>query len=141
MTDKPKIDFVRVSLLLDVVQKLSTVAPSKTALTGLAMEEIHQNQLDAMEYLRIVGEERIAKEQEAATRLNAKRQAEREAEVKANEAALRPKVTPKPAFTVTPGEPVDPAIVQETDDPGSISDAPIYPADSGVSETLIDRRV
>lgn len=136
MTDKPNIDFTRVGILLDVVHKLSTVAPSKTALIGLAMEEIHQAQMDAEDYLKASAKEKLAVEQEAAARINAKNQAE----ASRNQPKAIPAETFKPV-TVVPGEPVDPAVVQEADDPGSISDAPIYPTDSGVSETLIDRRV
>lgn len=137
MADDPNIDFDRLQTLLDVVHKLSTIAPSKTALIAMAMAEIHKCHLDADKFLQAEGKERLAAEQEAANRLNAERRAMEE-----NTPPLsRP---PEKNLTVVPGEPLDPEIIQETDEPGSIvrelEEPSVYPKDSGVEVTQIDRR-
>lgn len=66
MPDHLDIDFERAANLMDVVQKVASVAPAYTALSGVAMGELKKYNETAQEYLNELGKERLAAEQEAA---------------------------------------------------------------------------
>lgn len=67
MSEKPNlpIDFTRAATLMDVVQKVATVAPAYTALLGVAMGELKEYNDTAQEYLNELGRQRLKEEQEA----------------------------------------------------------------------------
>lgn len=124
MADTPDLDFERAATLMDVVQKVAAIAPAYMAISSLAMVELKEMNIEAQQYLDDLGKERLAKEQEAAARLN--RQSLEEAvrtaprAIPANAPQLR---------TPMPGEPVDPIIQHEANaeggDMGGPQGAPI----------------
>lgn len=130
----------RAATLLDVVQKVASVAPSYTALSSIAMMELKEMNDDAQVRINEIGAERLKQEQEAAAELNrqnqeaAKEQARIDAERKAQQ-----DTAPKP-ITVMPGEPVPDIVRQQA---GEVNDLrqpdprpePIEP------ETPVTRRV
>lgn len=127
MSEKPNlpIDFERAAVLMDVVQKVATVAPAYTALSGVAMGELKEYNDVAQQYLNELGRQRLAEEQAAAAKINA----EAEKQSRANQ----PKAIPANTLRVPtpmPGEPVDSRIDQETD-------VPQFPDD----ESTVTRRV
>lgn len=102
----------RAGTLMDIVQKVASVAPAYTALASIAMMELKEMNDAAQKEIDAIGAERLRKEQEAAAELNrqnqeaAKEQARIDAERKAQQ-----DTAPKP-ITVMPGEPV-PDIVRQ----------------------------
>lgn len=105
------IDFERAATLLDVVQKVSTVAPGYMALSGVAMAELKDMNKQGIDYLAELGQERLREEQAQAAKIDAQNQAYAEETAKADrEIAKRQAATPKP-IAIMPGEPV-PARVQ-----------------------------
>lgn len=127
MTEKPNlpIDFERAAVFMDVVQKVAHVAPAYTALSGVAMGKLKEYNDVAQTYLNELGKQRLAEEQAAAARINE--------EVAKQAKENQPKAIPANALQLKspmPGEPVDPAIEQETD-------TPQFPDDP----TPIERRV
>lgn len=93
--EKPQldIDFGRAANLMDVVQKVATVAPAYTALSGVAMMELKEYNETAQDYLNKIAQLRLAEEQDAA----AAREQER----------LAAESKPKSSAPVTPN-PLDP---------------------------------
>lgn len=71
MTDKPhlNIDFARAAELMDVVQKVASVAPAYTALSGVAMAELKEYNETATKYLDDLGQRRLKEEQDAAAKI------------------------------------------------------------------------
>lgn len=67
MTEKPDlpIDFEHAANLMDVVQKVASVAPAYTALSGVAMMELKEYNEAAQAYLNELGRQRLEAEQEA----------------------------------------------------------------------------
>lgn len=101
------IDFGRAAALMDVVQKVASVAPTYTSLSGVAMMELKEMNEQAMEFLSELGRQRLAAEQQAAADLNAKNQAAMEESNRINaEIAERTAASnvAKP-IQVMPGEP------------------------------------
>lgn len=73
MPDHLDINFERAANLLDVVQKVATIAPAYTALSSVAMGELKEYNETAQEYLNELGRERLMAEQEAAAELEQER--------------------------------------------------------------------
>lgn len=71
--EKPNlpINFERAANLMDVVQKVATVAPTYTALSSVAMMELKEYNEAAQAYLNELGQQRLEAEQEAAATLKA----------------------------------------------------------------------
>ena len=88
MTEKPNlpIDFERAANLMDVVQKVASVAPAYTAISSVAMMELKEYNEAAQAYLNELGKQRLEAEQEAAAELEAARVA--------NESQPEPKAIP-----------------------------------------------
>lgn len=106
--DKPDIDYGRIATLLDVVQKIATIAPRHTYISGMAMDEINALNDEAKEWVVEEGKQKLAREQEAAARINADNAAENE--------RLAPKVIPAKSFeTVAPGQPVSDRVKAEAE--------------------------
>lgn len=101
------LDFERAATLLDVVQKVASIVPAYTALSGVAMGELRKYNDTAQEYLNELGRERLKAEQEAAAELNRQNQAEAVAREKA-EAEIAERTRRSNAIQpilVMPGEP------------------------------------
>lgn len=104
--DKPDIDYGRIATLLDVVQKIATIAPKHTYISGMAMDEINALNDEAKEWVVEEGKRKLAEEQEAAARINADNAAQ--------DAAQAPKAVPAKSFeTVAPGQPVSDRVKAE----------------------------
>lgn len=100
------IDFGRVSLLMDIIQKVTTITPQDTYIMAAAQAEIREVNTTLGERITKARQERLAVEQARAAEINAENQAiaDAEANVKA-----QPKSIPAPV-TVMPGEPVSPQL-------------------------------
>lgn len=98
--EKPQldIDFGRAANLMDVVQKVATVAPAYTALSGVAMMELKEYNETAQDYLNKIAQLRLAEEQDAA--------AAREQERLAAESKPVKPFTPVTLDPLNPSEPV-----------------------------------
>lgn len=98
----------RAGMLLDVVQKVASVAPAYTAISSIAMAELKEMNDDAQRHLDQLGRDRLKAEQEAAARVNEEnriameKQAKIDAEI-AERTAVSNVVRP---ITIMPGEPV-----------------------------------
>lgn len=73
--DKPEIDFARASALMDVVQKVATIAPKYMNLSSMAMAE-----------LKAMDEEAKAWNDAEAERIKAEAEAQRQTEIEAAQA-------------------------------------------------------
>lgn len=95
--EKPQldIDFERAANLMDVVQKVATVAPQYTALSGVAMMELKEYNETAQDYLNKIAQLRLAEEQDA----TAAREQER----------LAAESKPVKPFTPVTPDPLDPS--------------------------------
>lgn len=131
----------RAATLLDVVQKVASVAPTYTALSSIAMMELKEMNDEAQARINDIGAERLRREQEAAAELNrqnqeaAKEQARIDAESKAQQ-----EVAPKP-ITVVPGEPV-PDIVRQQMEENDLRQPDPRPVPEPIEpETPVTRRV
>lgn len=127
----------RASMLLDVVQKVASVAPAYTALSSMAMMELKEMNQDAQQRLDVLGRRRLEAEQEAAAELNRQNQEAMEESARANaEIAERTASTQK--ITIMPGEPVPNAVREQA---GEIpeTDSPQFPEEPDT--TPVARRV
>jgi hypothetical protein len=88
MAEKPDlpIDFERAANLMDVVQKVASIAPTYTALSSVAMMELKEYNEAAQEYLNEIAQQRAEAEQEAA------------AEAEQERLAAEPKAVPAKTF-------------------------------------------
>lgn len=119
MTEKPQldIDFARAAELMDVVQKVATVAPAYTALSSVAMAELKEYNETAMKYLNDLGQQRLKEEQAAAAKIadhnpaSLEKQAATDKEVADRTAASR--LAPP---TIMPGQPVPQQVQVATGD-------------------------
>lgn len=112
--DNPNIDFDYASKLLDVVQKVATVAPAYLALSSVAMMELKEMNEEANAFLKDLSQQRLKEEQDAAAKINAHNQASLQADAENNEKVRAPVVKP---VTVMPGEPNEvPEIQQRLED-------------------------
>lgn len=107
----PDIDFARAATLLDVVQKVSTVAPGYMALSSVAMAELKDMNKVGIDYLDELGQERLREEQAQAAKINAQSQAYADDAAKANDDIAKRQLSSQKPMTIMPGEPV-PAQVQ-----------------------------
>lgn len=64
----------RAGMLLDVVQKVASVAPAYTAISSMAMAELKEMNEDSQRQLNELGRRRLEAEQEAAAELDRKNQ-------------------------------------------------------------------
>lgn len=105
----------RAGMLLDVVQKVASVAPAYTALSSVAMAELKEMNTEAQRQLDELGQRRLREEQETAAALNEhnRRAAERQAEVDAEIAARTAASNAAKPITVMPGEPVPDVVRQQ----------------------------
>lgn len=97
----------RAGALLDVVQKIASVAPAYTAISSMAMMELKEMNEDAQRHLNDIAQQRMQAEQEAAAELNRKNQEAMEEQTRSSaEIAERTRASNaiKP-ITVMPGEP------------------------------------
>lgn len=122
------INFERAATLMDVVQKVASVAPAYTALSGVAMGELKKMNEEAQEHLSELGRQRLKEEQVAAARLaeNNRLAAEEQAaqDAKAQQLAQRPK-----PIAIMPGEPVPDAVRAKADEIPE-TDTPQFPDDT-----------
>lgn len=140
MAEIPNIDFEHAATLMDVVQKVASVAPAYMAISSVAMAELKEMNEEAQAYLNQLGQERLQAEQEAAAELNrqnleaAKENERAEAEIAKRTAASN---AVKP-ITVMPGEPV-PDVVREHAGEIPETDSPQFPEEP--DPTPVARRV
>lgn len=116
----------RAAMLLDIVQKVASVAPAYTALSSIAMAELKEMNQSAQEHLNKLGQQRLAAEQEAAAELsrqNAKA-AKEQAEIDARNAERN--AQPRP-ITIMPGEPVPNAVRKQVGEIDQETDTPQFP--------------
>lgn len=90
--DPHNIDFERVAMLLNVVQKQASVAPQYMAISAIAMSEIKEMNEEAQAHLNQLAKDRQEAEQEAAIELERQRLADE----------------PKPKVYVPPAETDEP---------------------------------
>lgn len=128
--DTGDVDFERAAMLLSVVKDCAGVGPQLTAIGAAAMHELTDMNRDLADRQADAGKAKLRAEQERASELNAKAQAdaEKQAQFEEDQRKLAVK-TPQP-ITIMPGEPVPPQVT---------NDAPIYP--SNQDETNDVRRI
>lgn len=106
---KSKIDFERAAALMDVVQKVAGVAPSYSALSSAAMNELKEMNDIAAEEAAELGRQRLKAEQEEAAKLTAQMQdeADRQAKHDADQKAIADAKSRQPVkpISVKSGEP------------------------------------
>lgn len=122
------INFERAAMLMDVVQKVASVAPAYTALSGVAMGELKKMNDEAQEHLNELGRQRLKEEQAAAARLAEHNRKATEEQVAQDAKAQQAAQVPKP-IAIMPGEPVPDVVRAEA---GEIleTDAPQFPDDT-----------
>lgn len=120
-----KIDYARAAYLMDVVAKVTTVAPRCTSLLASAMDELFAMDHEVAKEREAMANERLKSEQEAVARIAEKnrQQAEYDAMRLTEEEKnrLRSGPVPSPALQLMPGQPVAPVVQAEVKDPGSQS--------------------
>lgn len=121
----------RAAMLLDVVQKVASVAPAYTALSSIAMAELKEMNEDAQQHLNELGQQRLKAEQEAAAELNRRNQeaADEQARIDA-EIAGRTIASRTQPITVMPGEPVPNAVSEQVTEAEPETDTPQFPDDT-----------
>lgn len=106
---RSKINFEHAAMLLDVVQKVASVAPQYTALSSAAMNELKEMQDVAAQEQVELGRQRLKAEQEEAARIDAHNQkaADEQAAAEAKQKAIADAKNRNPVkpINVKPGEP------------------------------------
>lgn len=97
----------RAATLLDVVQKIASVAPAYTAISSIAMMELKGMNEDAQRHLNVIAQQRLRAEQEAAAELNRQNQeaADRQAEIDRENAERTAASNAVKPIQVLPGQP------------------------------------
>lgn len=97
----------RASTLLDIVQKIASIAPTYTAISSIAMMELKEMNEDAQKHLNKIADQRLRNEQQAAAELNRKNQeaANRQAEIDREIAERTAASNAVQPIQVLPGEP------------------------------------
>lgn len=114
MTDFPDIDYAHASNLMDVVQKVAHVTPAYLALSSVAMMELKEMNEEANAFLKVVAQQQLKKDQDAAAKINEQNQAQAKADADNAQKIATPVVQP---VTVVPGQPNEvPAIQQRRED-------------------------
>lgn len=139
MTDHIDIDFARAAILMDVVQKQTTVVPRYMALSSVALGELNDMNDIAQQYLNDLGQERLKAEQEAAAELNRRNLEAAQEHERANaEIAKRTAASRTQPITVMPGEPVPNVVREQAGEIDQETDVPQLPDDE---PTPVARRV
>lgn len=131
--DTKDIDFGRAAMLLSVVKDCAGVGPQLTAIGAAAMHELVDMNKDLADRQANAGKEKLRAEQERASELNAKAQAdaEKQAQFEDDQRKLAAK-TPEP-IVVKPDQPVPPQVAE---------DRPPYPSNQDeTGETNDVRRI
>lgn len=118
---KSKIDFERVAMLLDVVQKVASVAPQYMAISSAAMNEVKEMQDVAAEEAAELGRQRLKAEQEEAARITEHNQkaADEQVDAEAKQKAIVDAKNRNPAkpINVKPGEPDELEAIKQQGEP------------------------